>query len=135
MRTLQDLIGPVFLALVLTIVTQPLRYVLQRRMPSWAASVICLVAMYALILGLALAIVISAARFATLLPTYQDQFADTVDDATAWLKSLGVDSAQLQKITSGFDLSDLGGVVTGICSRASWVWSPTSRSSSRSGCS
>jgi predicted PurR-regulated permease PerM len=112
MRTLQDLIGPVFLALVLTIVTQPLRYWLQRRMPSWAASVICLIAMYALILGLALAIVVSAARFATLLPTYQDEFANMVDDATAWLKSLGVDSAQLQKITGQFNLSDLGGIVT-----------------------
>ncbi len=65
LRTLQDLIGPVFLALVLTIVTQPLRYWLQRKMPSWAASVICLVAMYAILLGLALALVISAARFAT----------------------------------------------------------------------
>ncbi len=72
-----------FLALVLTIVTQPLRYWLQRRMPSWAASVICLVAHVRRAPGAgALALVVSAARFATLLPTYQDEFANLVDDAT-----------------------------------------------------
>jgi AI-2 transport protein TqsA len=114
MRGLQDLIGPVFLALVLTIVTQPLRRVLQRHMPSWAASVLCLLAMYALLLGLAVILVISAAQFASLLPTYQQQFADLVNDATEWLKSLGVDSDELHKLTSGFDLSSLSGVVTGI---------------------
>jgi AI-2 transport protein TqsA len=118
MRTLQDLIGPVFLALVLTIVVHPVRHMIGRRMPDWAATVICLVAMYAVLLGLAFAIAVSAARFATLLPTYQDKFASLLDDATAWLADLGVGNEQLNAISGSFDLSDLSGVVTGILSGA-----------------
>jgi AI-2 transport protein TqsA len=118
MRTLQDLIAPVFLALVLTIVVHPIRRVISRRMPDWAATVVCLVVMYAVLLGLALAIAISAARFATLLPTYQDKFTGLVDDATSWLNDLGVGTKQLNAISGSFDLSDLGGVVTSILSSA-----------------
>jgi AI-2 transport protein TqsA len=118
MRTLQDLIGPVFLALVLTIVVHPIRHMIGRRMPDWVATVICLVAMYAVLLGLAFAIAASAARFATLLPTYQDKFSALVDDATAWLADLGVGSKQLDAIGGSFDLSELSGVITGILSGA-----------------
>jgi AI-2 transport protein TqsA len=118
MRTLQDLIGPVFLALVLTVVVHPVRKVISRRLPDWAATVICLVVMYAVLLGLALAIAISAARFATLLPTYQEKFTELVDDATSWLNGLGVGTKQLNDISGSFELSDLSGVVTSILSSA-----------------
>jgi AI-2 transport protein TqsA len=118
MRTLQDLIAPVFLALVLTIVMHPLRSLIGRRLPDWAATVICLVALYAVLLGLAVSIAISAARFATLLPTYQSQFAEVVDDATSWLNGLGVGADQIDAVSGSFDLSDLGGVVTSILSSA-----------------
>jgi AI-2 transport protein TqsA len=121
MRTLQGLIAPVFLALVLTIVVHPMRRVIGRRMPDWAATVICLVVMYAVLLGLAFAIAASGARFATLLPAYRDKFADLVDDATSWLAGLGVGSEQLNAISGSFDLSDLGGVVTAILSGAASV--------------
>jgi AI-2 transport protein TqsA len=118
MRTLQDLIGPVFLALVLTVVVHPIRRMIGRRMPDWVATVICLVVMYAVLIGLALAIAVSAARFATLLPTYRDKFAALVDDATAWLTGLGVGEDQLDAISGSFELSDLSGVVTSILSGA-----------------
>ncbi len=118
MKTLQDLIGPVFLALVLTIVMHPLRRLIGRRLPDWAATVICLVALYAVLIGLAVSIAVSAARFATLLPTYQAQFTGLVDDATSWLEGLGVGTDQIAAVSGSFDLSDLGGVVTGILSSA-----------------
>jgi AI-2 transport protein TqsA len=118
MRTLQDLIGPVFLALVLTIVMHPLRRMIGRRLPDWAATVICLLALYAVLLGLAVSIAVSAARFATLLPTYQAQFADLLHNATAWLEGLGVGTQEINDLSGSFDLSDLGGVVTGILSSA-----------------
>ena len=121
MRTLQDLIGPVFLALVLTVVVHPIRRMIGRRMPDWIATVICLVVMYAVLLGLALAIAVSAARFATLLPTYRDKFAALVDDATGWLTDLGVGADQLDAISGSFELSDLSGVVTSILSGAAGV--------------
>jgi AI-2 transport protein TqsA len=117
-RSLQDLIGPIFLALVLTIVMHPLRSGLAKRLPGWAANLVCLVALYAVLLGLALSIAVSAARFATLLPQYQEQFADLVKDATSWLDGLGVDSKQIHAVADGFDLSSLSGVITSILSGA-----------------
>ena len=42
-----------------------------------AASLVCLVALYAVLLGLAVSIVVSAARFATLLPAYEDEFTSS----------------------------------------------------------
>lgn len=121
MHTLQGLIGPVFLALVLTILMHPLRRLIGRRLPNWAATVICLLAMYAVLIVLAVSIAVSAARFATLLPTYRAQFSSLVDDATSWLNGLGVGTDQIDAVAGSFDLSDLGGIVTGILSSAAGV--------------
>jgi AI-2 transport protein TqsA len=121
MHTLAHLIGPVFLALVLTIVMHPLRRLIGRRLPDWAATVVCLVALYAVLIGLAVSIAVSAARFATLLPDYRAQFADLVDDATSWLNGLGVGTDQINALSGSFDLADLGGVVTDILSSAAGV--------------
>ena len=50
-RTIADIIGPVFLALVITISLHPIRLWLERhRLPEWAASVVLLLAAY-LVLG------------------------------------------------------------------------------------
>jgi predicted PurR-regulated permease PerM len=121
MRGLQDLIGPVFLALVLTIVMHPIRSWLSSKVPDWMATIVCLVAMYAVLLGLAVSVAVSAARFATLLPTYQAQFEDLIKDATTWLDDLGIDSDQIEAIRGSFDLGDLGGLITGILSGAMGV--------------
>ena len=118
MRGLQDLIGPVFLALVLTIVMHPIRSWLSSKVPDWAATIVCLIALYGVLLGLAFSVAVSAARFATLLPEYQEQFADLVSDATKWLHDIGVDSEQIQAISGSFDLGDLGGLITGVLSGA-----------------
>lgn len=118
LRAMQDLVGPIFLALVLTVVMHPLRRGLAARLPGWLATIICLVALYAVLLGLAVSIVVSAARFATLLPTYEKQFTDLMDDATGWLSDLGVDADQVRQVSSSFDLSSLGGVITDILSGA-----------------
>ena len=73
-----DIVGPVVLALALTIVFHPLRAGLERRMPSWAASVVVLVLAYVLIIGLTLSLVISIGRLATLIPTYAPDVDDMV---------------------------------------------------------
>ncbi|MGH3366839.1 MAG: AI-2E family transporter, partial [Nocardioidaceae bacterium] len=83
--------------------------------------VICLVALYAVLIGLAVSIAVSAARFATLLPDYRAQFADLVDDATSWLNGLGVGTDQINALSGSFDLADLSGVVTDILSSAAGV--------------
>jgi AI-2 transport protein TqsA len=108
----RGILGPVFLALVLTILVHPLRRYLARRLPSWLVSTICVVVVFVIVAGLAVVLVLSAARFASLLGNYQSEFQDLVNDGVAWLHHVGVSDDQIAKIASGFDLGRLGGLVT-----------------------
>jgi predicted PurR-regulated permease PerM len=103
--------APMFLALVLTILAHPLRGWLDRWMPSWAASLVCTVAVYLLVVVLALSLVVSVARFATLLPGYTDELHARIEDASDWLRDAGVSQEQIDKVTSSFDLGQLGGFI------------------------
>ena len=68
-RSVGDIIGPVFLALVLTVTLQPIRSWLERnRLPEWAASILMLLAAYLVLFLLTLALIVSVARLADLLP-------------------------------------------------------------------
>ncbi len=119
LRGLSDIIGPAFLALVLTIAAQPLRpWVGRLGLPEWVGSIVAMFVIYAVLLGLTIALLISGARFAALLPTYQQEFEATMRDAFDWLTSVGVDEAQIEEIAGAFDLSQildlLGGLATGL---------------------
>lgn len=70
LRSTSALLGPLMLALILSILFHPLRTVLERRFPAWAASVAVLVAAYGLILVLTLALVLSVGQLTALIPTY-----------------------------------------------------------------
>jgi AI-2 transport protein TqsA len=107
-RTIADIIGPVFLALVLTISLHPIRMWLeQHRLPEWAASVVLLLAAY-LVLGLlALALIVSIAQLAELLPQYSDQITAVVADAGNTLRSLGVQQEQINAIVNAIDPGQL----------------------------
>jgi predicted PurR-regulated permease PerM len=108
---------------VLTILVHPVRERLQRRLPGWLASVLCTLLVSGIIVGLALSVVLAAARFGSLLPAYADDLGDLVDDATTWLHHLGIDPEQVQQVRSGLDLSGLAGLVesalTGVFGAAS----------------
>ncbi len=82
-RSINDIIGPAFLALVITITLHPIRMWLERhhRLPSWAASILMLLAAYLLLFLLTLALTVSVAQLAELLPEYTDQLKDVVSDA------------------------------------------------------
>jgi len=116
-RGIADLLGTVFLALVLTIAIHPLRGWLQGRgLPAWAATLVMIVTVYALLLAFALALVVATARFAALLPEYKDEMASTVQDVTSQLSRLGVADEQISAISGSFDvgkLVDLAGDVLG----------------------
>ena len=107
----QGILGPLFLALVLAIVVHPVRMRLQRWVPEWLASVACILLVNAIVVGLAVSVVLAMARFGSLLPDYQDDFARTVDDATRWLREAGVEADEVRAVASSFDLSRLAGVV------------------------
>lgn len=111
MRGIADILAPTFLALVLTILAHPLRRWLDRSMPSWVASAVCIAVVYIGIVLFALAVLVSVARFATLLPSYTEEFHQRVDDFTSWLTDVGVDQAQIDKVASSFDIGQLTGFI------------------------
>jgi AI-2 transport protein TqsA len=114
LRGASGLFGPVFLALVLTVATYPMRRWMDRRMPSWLASLLCLVIVYVMVVVLAICMIVATARFANLLPQYEDEFHQTITSITDTLDKLGVSSRELHDIASSFDWSRLTDVITGI---------------------
>ena len=110
MRGFSEILGPVFLALVLTIAVHPLRSWLEgRRMPGWLVTVIVLVTVYAFLIGFAVALLVATAQFAELLPTYKEEMTSTIQDIANWLSHLGVDQAQITAIGDSFDVGRLIG--------------------------
>ena len=62
MRSAAGIVAPVMLALALTILFHPLRVRFERRMPSWAASILVLVFAYLIIILFSLTLVVSIGR-------------------------------------------------------------------------
>ncbi len=117
MHSARGIVTPVFLALVITITVHPIRRALERtRLPEWLASVIMLVAAYLLILVLTLALAVSLAQLATLIPKYSAEMSKHVAQAGDALDKLGVDEQQIEKMVKSIDPGDLVDVVTELLS-------------------
>jgi AI-2 transport protein TqsA len=75
MRIASGILGPVFLALMLTITATPLSGWLRRKgAPAWVAITATVAAAYLVVIGLAAAVAVSVSQLVALLPTYADQF-------------------------------------------------------------
>jgi AI-2 transport protein TqsA len=112
LRAAASIVAPLFLALVLTIVVHPVRRWLERlRLPGWAASLICVIAVYGLLLGFSIALLVATARFATLLPRYQAEFDDLLGDIGAWLADAGVGAEQVGTLLDTVDFGKLVAVI------------------------
>jgi AI-2 transport protein TqsA len=108
LRGAAGIVGPAFLALVLTIVAHPAQTYAQRRgWPGWTGIAMGISIAYSLILGLTLALLASLARLATLLPAYQADARDMLDDLTSKLSSLGVGAGEEQTMAGALDLDKL----------------------------
>ncbi len=123
-RSASAIVGPTFLALVLTIAVHPLRgWVARFGLPEWAGTLVGVVGVYLLLLGLSAALLIAVARFATLLPEYQDDFNQLVQSGTEQLREYGVGQAQIDSITGAFDVGQIvsvaGTVLTSLFSLTS----------------
>ncbi len=117
MHQARGIITPVFLALVITITVHPIRRALERtRLPEWLASVIMLVAAYLLIVVLTLALAVSLAQLATLIPKYSAELSERVAQAGDALGKLGVDQQHIEKMVKSIDPGDLVDVVTELLS-------------------
>jgi len=108
----RGILGPVFLALVMTIVTQPLRHVLRRWLPEGLVSLVCVLTVVVLVGGLSVALLAAVARFGTLLGSYQPEFDALLEDAVTWLDQAGVSREEIASVVASFDLGRLSGVVT-----------------------
>ena len=103
-RSVGDIIGPVFLALVLTVTLHPIRLWLERtRLPEWGASILMLLAAYLVVFLLTLALIVSVARLADLLPQYADQMHEAVVSAGNTLRDLGVKQSQIDAVLDAID--------------------------------
>jgi predicted PurR-regulated permease PerM len=108
LRSMSGFLGPAFLALLLTIAVHPLRgWGTRHGVPGWVGSVTGLLAVYAFLVGLAVSLVVSAAQFATLLPTYEPQLNRMLDNVMAWLADAGVGHQQIQDMLSALDVGKL----------------------------
>jgi AI-2 transport protein TqsA len=116
-----SLLAPVLLALILVIGVYPLTGILRRRgAPMWLAVTTTLIALLAVIVGLAAALALSVSQLAAILPTYQDAFTELVNNLRGWLASLGVDQDQVRaavdQISIGSIASLLADVLAGLAS-------------------
>src|SRR6478609_6697969 len=116
-----DIIGPIFLALVLTITVDPLRGMLIRRgAPRWLATLVVILGVYAIIIGLVVAAAIGVAQFVGLMPQYADQIQAELSGLKSWLAGMGVTQEQVQSMLSNIDrssiLSYVGALLSGVMS-------------------
>ena len=117
LRSVADIVGPVFLALVLTVTVHPIRRRLERtRMPEVIASLLMLVLAYLILILLTLALTVSVAQLAALLPEYTEEITDTVADLGGGLASLGVDQKQIDTVVDAVDPGSLVGVAVSLLS-------------------
>ncbi|MGD7789629.1 AI-2E family transporter [Propionibacteriaceae bacterium Y1700] len=108
LQAMADIIAPTFFALTLVITTHPLqRWLVRHRVPKILAAGICLVILYVIVLGLMTALSLSIAQLAVSMPRYQDKFVTLFNDLLTWATSLGIDQAQIDQVTQGFDLTSL----------------------------
>lgn len=114
-RTAAWLVAPVFLALVIVITVHPVQARLRARgLPSWAATILLVLAVYGVLVVLAGVVVVSVARLATLLPTYAAEANALLASVTATLAQFGVGAEQLREIVGTLNYSKLVGIVSGL---------------------
>ncbi|MEU2043031.1 AI-2E family transporter [Nocardia niwae] len=103
-KVFAGIVGPVFLALMLTVAVQPIHAWARRRgLPAWVGMALALAAVYAIVVGLLAVLVVSVAQLATEMPGYADEFDALLDGVRASLTDAGVGGDQIRDLLSGVD--------------------------------
>jgi AI-2 transport protein TqsA len=117
LRSAADLVAPIILALILAIAVAPLSAWARRRgWPSWAASVLAMIAVYAIVAFLVLGVALSVVKLAELLPQYAPSADELKADVQGTLTSVGVSESEAKSALSEFDLSKVTGWLAGLLS-------------------
>jgi AI-2 transport protein TqsA len=112
LQQFSTIVAPVVLGLVLVIGFDPLTGILRRRgVPQWLAVTATLISQVVVVLGLAASLALSVAKLATVLPAYQENFAQLTDELRAWLGSLGVGPDELAAALGKIDLASVAGLL------------------------
>ncbi|AVH23942.1 AI-2E family transporter [Nocardia cyriacigeorgica] len=102
------ILGPVLLALMLTIAVQPVQgWARKKGWPAWLGMLVAVVAVSAILFGLIGALVVSAAQLATELPKYTDNLDDLLSGVREFLADAGVDQERISTALSSVDLGKL----------------------------
>jgi len=110
LRATANIVGPVFLVITLVITVAPLRgFLVRRRWPSWLASVISLLAIYALLAIILGSVAFAVARLVDKLPDYANAFREIFNYLVSLAARLGFGQAQLEKLAGSVQLSNLAG--------------------------
>jgi len=104
LKAFTDVVGPLFLAVVLSIVVHPVRRISHRfHLPGWVGMILSLIAVYCIVAGLVVVLLLSGAQLAGLLEESAPEFQALAGDAVDKLAELGVSQEQLQAIANGLD--------------------------------
>jgi predicted PurR-regulated permease PerM len=111
------IVAPIMLSLVLTIAVLPLfHWARHRGWPSWLATLIALVATYAIVLVLVLGTTLAIAKLVQLLPQYADDASKLTDQVKSFLTSHGIGEKPASTTTEQLDPSKLVSVLTDVLS-------------------
>jgi len=124
---ISSIVGPVFLALVLTICVYPLKQkLLARGTPAIAATLVTILAVYAVIGALIAALWVSAVQFTRLIPQFTPQITALREDLRVILHDdLGIGEEQIRSILATVDLRVLLDTAYGLLGSAMNVGSGT----------
>jgi AI-2 transport protein TqsA len=119
LQATSNIVGPVFLVITLVITVAPLRgFLVRRKWPSWLASLVSLLMIYALLAMILGSVVFAVVRLVEKLPDYANAFQEIFDYLVGIAAQLGFGQAQLERLASSVQLSSLAGpaqaLVTGI---------------------
>jgi predicted PurR-regulated permease PerM len=115
MRQFSNILGPVFMALVLSIAVHPIHRLAARyHLPAWLGMILSLIAVYLIVFGLFAILVIAGIQFASLLQSYGPQFQAFLQDASQALQSVGISQEKLQDFVNELSPSRLVGVASSL---------------------
>ncbi|MBL1075959.1 AI-2E family transporter [Nocardia sp. 2] len=108
MKLSAGMLGPIFLALMLTVAVQPIQSWAQRRgLPPWLGMVGAVIAVVVIIFGIVGMLAVSIAQLATILPGYADKLQDLLAGVRDLLKQFGVGGKPIQEMLSNIDMGKL----------------------------